>query len=136
MFVCGRWFSTNENIYSMYIHFIYVFFSKLSHFLSLIILCNSGEFRRINRFVQNYQISLDLCRINKNLLETAKNKLDISFCTENKCSFSIALSFYFLPKFGSSLQEHFQNYIYFSLNWHMKTYPSSASTYIKITTTN
>ena len=47
------------------------------------------------------------------------------------------IHFYFLLSFRSSVQEHFQNYIVFfssSLTRHIKTYLSSVSTYIKITT--
>ena len=37
--------------------------------------------------------------------------------------------------FAISFQEYFQNYIFFSLTWHIKVYPSSLSTYNKTTST-
>ena len=46
----------------------------------------------------------------------------------------LQLSHLFKLSFCSFLQERFQNYIFFLFNITFKTYPSSASTYNKITT--
>ena len=67
--------------------------------------------------------------------ETEKVNSTIEFCILENNYNPRLIHFHFLLSFRSSLQEHFQNHIFFSfyLTWHIETYRSSVSKYIKIT---